>query len=171
VDVAIPPKYWWQLVSNGGIGKVLWRDNLTGLIWSDVVSMAGWCHASGSNNKLNSPLAEADTFSYCNSEANQSQTAPVSLCAELPELVTPPESSSAKGGLAATWWLPGIEDLRTVYAHGAKSVLPEFSSGEWWSSSIYTSDRGTAGRLSGVDGSVINPYRYGVNKVRCVGVQ
>jgi hypothetical protein len=50
----------------------VWRDNRTGLLWSDALDESGtttfnWCHASGANNSssVNSAYRSADPNGYC----------------------------------------------------------------------------------------------------------
>jgi hypothetical protein len=167
--------YWWQLVSRRPNG-ILWRDNLTGLIWSDVISTnENWCRSSGSNYKESSPWREIDT--YCSNASYQGITNPVSFCAEdSVNLSGSVLSHVAKGGLGNlygattpfTWWLPELEDFRTAFAHGAKFVLPRFSERSWWTASIDSRERRFAW-VFGNNGEVVIGDRCGDSGVRCVG--
>lgn len=190
----------WSLVVRGGLPRVedaenanakavsnaveVWRDNLTGLIWSDAIGGAegkfNWCHASGSNNKKGSSYAEDDPFDFCDSEKFQNQTAPISLCVEEKELLNGTlESDPAKGGLgllkgattSVTWWMPTLDDYRLAFSHGAKYVLPHLTERAEWSASVFSWQRLGAWLFSGADGFVglgeTRNLRYGV---RCVGV-
>jgi len=126
-------------------GREVWRDNLTGLIWSDIVSWgATWCEASGSNNKLGSPYGEVDPVGLC-SGLSQNQKDPISVCTEdetylngiapLPYKI----DYASKGGLGKlrgattplTWWLPYPGDFDVAYEHGSAKILPNLSNSLW----------------------------------------
>jgi hypothetical protein len=178
-EASSPPKYWWTLVTRTATGETVWRDNITGLIWSDVISTgANWCHASGSNNKSGSPLAELDSVGgVCDNVNHQSQDAPISLCAEdATNLNGTLASHPAKGGLGklsgattvVTWWLPSIEDFRKAHEHGAAKVLPEWNL-RFWSASVFSYDRFGAWQFYGSSGNVYVFNRDNYYGVRCVG--
>jgi hypothetical protein len=180
LDPTCNQKYWWQLVTKTSDFKVIWRDNLTGLIWSDVVSTdENWCRASGSNNKQASPNAESDPDATCDKAPNQDNYAPVSLCAEdLVHLNGSTISPYAKGGLGKlqgattpfTWWLPEIEELRTAYSHGSDWILPNASLTQrawYWSATI--DDLGMAWIFDGFPGIAFSSGRRNTYSVRCVG--
>ena len=71
--------------------REVWRDDRTGLIWSDRLGdlsgtadqgIFNWCWASGNSNRGGSPYQEDDDDNLCNNAANQDQGNPRSLCAE-----------------------------------------------------------------------------------------
>lgn len=162
----------------------VWRDNLTGLIWSDAIGGAdgknNWCHASGSNNKKGSPHAEDDPFDLCDNEKYQSQSAPISLCVEDKENLNGTlKSDPAKGGLGlldgattpVKWWLPDLEEFKTAFSHGAKYVLPHIAERWEWSASVFSWQRVGAWVFSGTGGFVSpTDSRHFLGGVRCVGM-
>lgn len=172
-------RYWWSLVTKTATGEAVWRDNLTGLIWSDMIAeSANWCQAIGSNNKAGSPLSEDDLNGPCGNNVYQSQTAPESLCVEdATNLNGTTISHAGKGGLGTlsgattslTWWLPSLDDLSTAYSHGAERVLPLFRLHWWWSASVHSNFRGSAWFFIGNNGKPFYVSRANPYSVRCVG--
>jgi hypothetical protein len=165
----------------------LWRDDRTGLVWSDHLGDANWCKAAGASNRVGSPYAEDDPSNICDSATNQSQTAPVSLCYEDSTWLSTPtgltdgstfEYDNAKVGLRASttpsvdWRLPTIEDWRLANINGVRHVLPNMGRG-FWSASVDSSYRDSAWLFHGGYGSIYHSY-YVIRdssfySVRCVG--
>ncbi len=179
-DASMPKKYEWSLVTKTST-KTLWRDNLTGLIWSDQIGgtsfYANWCRASGSNNKIGSPFLENDSM-YCGNSTNQSATAPISLCAEDPTnlngTLTSDESKGHLGKLSSAttpeviWRLPSAQDWKLAWTHGAKKVLPNMAA-SYWTSSINSSNRNTAWGFDSNSGGFSSGTRDIARSIRCVG--
>lgn len=158
----------WSLVTLRGSSSV-WRDERTGLIWSDIVAEASHCAAAGNVQNLGFDCS-------ANTE---------SLCAEIDGLSTPDKVGSrpavysdAKGGLGLAsstpvlWRLPSREDFLQAYANGAARVLPGFVTSNQWTASVYSRDR-TEGWIffntrSG-NGGFYGAQRSRVIDVRCVG--
>lgn len=158
IDSSETPLFSWSLLTRTRKGSEVWRDNLTGNIWSDVINWDvapeegapaesptwfNWCEASGSSNKLNSPYAEVDPNGICNNSEYQNQESPISACAYDPEFLGGiAEAQDAKGGFGLkqasntplVWALPSAEKLWTAWRHGAKWVLPRSFTGLWTSS-------------------------------------
>ncbi len=178
-DGSNPQKYNWSLVAKQA-GVAVWKDNLSGLIWSDRIGgtsfIANWCHAGGTNTKPNSALYESD--STCSDPSKQSQTAPVSLCAEDPlNLNGTLNSDIAKGGLGklsgattpVVWKLPSIDEFKTAFEHGAGVVLPNMAA-NYWTSTVDSSNYFNAYALLGDNGSVTLDARSNLKPVRCVAI-
>ncbi len=99
--------------------REVWRDDRTGLLWSDQLGdlsatanqgRFNWCKAAGSSNRAGSPYAEDDPINYCDNAIYQSQATPTSLCVEdATYLLTPTgitdsstyEFDNPKGGMRA----------------------------------------------------------------------
>jgi len=141
--------------------KEVWRDDRTGLIWSDKLPIDNWCRASGN-------AEAADPSNLCNNITYQPNypTAAESWCAEdgpttMMEATGSGEtwaSSSyhdAKGGLGKTtaisvrWRLPTKYDYGAAENNGIRFVLPGMSDNNSavfmeWTSTIKASDRSSA---------------------------
>lgn len=112
-----------------GTCNEIWRDDRTGLLWSDRLSNTEkWCKASGSN-----------TGTICADLANQPST-PDSLCAEggNPIRVVDAVYDAAKGNLLAAsgtikvrWWLPTRADWMQAEENGIRFVLPNIADNYW----------------------------------------
>lgn len=168
----------WKLVTNNGTHEV-WRDEMTGLVWSDYLVTDNWCRAAG--NSGGGPAGEDDPSDFCDSPVYQDQTTPVSYCTEGLGYDTPPAYDSMKGGMRLTgsatspsvrWRLPTAWDHQLAELHGIRYVLPN-SGLNYWSSSGYSLVRSLALYTSGtVPGAVGGGYNRDSNvdiSVRCVG--
>ncbi len=179
-DASMPKKYEWALVTKTST-IAIWRDNLTGLIWSDQIGgpafSSNWCHASGSNNKSGSPFQENDAV-YCGNPTYQSQTSPISLCAEdsmnLNGTVTSDDAKGHLGKLSpattpeVTWRLPSVEDWKSAWIHGAGKVLPNLNA-LYWTSTVNLTNTAGAWDFFGSSGGFNSTSRNLTRAVRCVG--
>jgi hypothetical protein len=180
--------------------REVWRDDRTGLIWSDRLGDlsttvdAGefnWCKATGSSNRPSSPYAEDDPNDYCDNVTNQSQTDPLSLCAEDSSWLSTPtgitdaatyEFDIAKAGMRAQadhddqgagqsptlhWRVPSKYDWQLADDNGVRHVLPNMPS-YFWSSSASSNNRNNAWRFYGSDGYVNYFNRSSTFAVRCI---
>lgn len=171
----------WKLVTRKN-GSETWRDERTGLLWSDNMPSGSynWCRASGSSG--GGPLAEDDPSDYCDNAGYQDQTTPYSVCAEVAGFQSPDGEdyaagtsyADAKGGmglLSATsvrWRLPTKTDYMQADIDGIRFVLPNMNNA-FWSASVYSSTRDYAWVFSGYDGVMYYEFRISLNGVRCVG--
>ncbi|MEN9810759.1 MAG: hypothetical protein RLZZ488_2326 [Pseudomonadota bacterium] len=118
----------------------IWRDDRTGLLWSDRVSDeatdVNWCKASGANSGTT-----------CADVANQPDP-PESLCAEggTPARTIGASFNGAKGGFRLStgtinvrWWLPTRADWMQAEENGIRFVLPNIA-GDYWTSTTDSSD-------------------------------
>ncbi len=143
----------WVLVTRSGTGLETWRDNRTGMIWSDVLSAgSNWCKASGNTQQPTSP-ATTD----CNALA-----ASDSLCAG---------NISMDGiGPHIVWRLPTRNDYLQADLDGARFVLP--NRGLAWTatinSNIITRNEAWAYRLT--NGTLEVSELTSLRQVRCIGV-
>jgi len=127
----------WNLVTRTASGKEVWRDEGTGLLWSDRQSSTHWCAASG-----------VIVSGVCGG------TSTVSHCAEIPSDTTN-VNVDEKGQMSATasgtspavvWRLPTRGDFLIAETHGVREVLPGFSADDaavaLWSATAVRNDGG-----------------------------
>lgn len=159
----------------------VWRDDRTGLIWSDRITNGttttfNWCHVTGVSQ--GGPLGQDDIGGgFCNSGASQNQTTPVSLCYEYEGLDTPNFTFAAKGNLRASsipavhWRVPTIHDWEQAELDGVRFVLPNMLDVDFfWSASIYSSSSRTNGwRFNSMYGYALMNNRANFFSARCVG--
>ncbi len=163
----------WSLVTLIGT-KEVWRDEGTGLIWSDNLGTAGHCPASG-NNSNNGFDCSANTTSYC---------AEVGLGDGVSVALNGGDYHDEKGGMGlesesgkVLWRLPTREDFLRAYANGAYHVLPNaaISGVYYWTSTIYSAAPARAWYIA-LDGpgAIVLAHSSGgrgtsTYRVRCVG--
>lgn len=185
----------WKLVTRTGdilaydLGREVWQDQRTGLLWSSRVSSGlNWCKASGSNNITGNPVAQVDPSGYCNNATYQTTgTGPtnkaVSACFEDGEnyftSVDPNIDNAGKAGLglgstpSVAWRMPTAHDYFLANANGLKFILPEFVSASdevEWSATVSSSSRMYAYLFYSNDGRLSAMYARSASKaIRCVG--
>lgn len=168
--------------------KEVWRDDRTGLMWSDHLASDNWCKASGNTET-------ADPSNFCNDITyqpayNAGTPAAESWCAETgPSIMNEVTGNgevwaagtyhAAKGGLgknssiSVRWRLPTKFDFGSAESNGLRFVVPGMaaaSSGTLeWSATIKASDRNKAFTFHGLDGSIDSGTRTSNYAVRCVG--
>mgnify|MGYP000199126965 CR=1 FL=1 len=171
----------WSLVVRRDLGAEVWRDDLTGLLWSSRVGKENWCVASG-NAQANDPN------SICNQSAQQPHYPDAqSFCAETNSVSSPLTNENwpsgfyhaAKGGLgknsspSVRWRLPTKNDYLLAEAHGIRFVLPDMmaaTSSTEWTATPYSFFKTYAWEFTNVSGS-FNPSFLRSSKlhIRCVG--
>jgi hypothetical protein len=152
----------------------VWRDDRTGLLWSDRVSDEttdiNWCKASGANSGT-----------ICANTANQ-PASPESLCAEggTPARTIDAAFNGAKGGFRLStgsinvrWWLPTRADWMQAEENGIRFVLPNIA-GDFWTSTTDSSDPNNKAWIyknsSNAGGGFETSSMTGVNiSTRCIG--
>jgi|GEM_PF-1281823 len=165
----------WKLVTRLN-SKEVWRDERSGLVWSDTDgSSYNWCYAAGN-------AQSDDPSGYCNNASYQDQTTPYSVCAE------PSGSQGAlsgddyvggtysdmKGGMgklstdAVRWRLPVRNDYLQAEIDGIRYVLPNMYQA-FWSATVFSNSRDVAWYFDGYVGYISYGYRYSNYGVRCVG--
>ena len=162
----------WTLVSKTSSDNFVWKDENTGLLWSDVISPAGsvyWCVASGNS--------AAST--YCQPGAAQQPASPESLCYEDAALTTPASADDAKGGLnkddhGVIWRLPTKGDLLQAELDGLRWIYLDFTvnSTTLWASTILGNDVGTSWTMNSrgeFSAPIGNISANATNSVMCVG--
>lgn len=164
----------WKLVTrldSPGVYEV-WRDERTGLLWSDRVGdstssidpdsndfTANWCQASGN--------AQLDNLNnYCTNGTYQNQTTPESWCGNADT------GAAMKGNIGSAeniiWRLPTIYDWKQADVNGIRFVLPNMN--YWfWSASVVSYNRSSARQFYGDSGDVDNSNRDSGYAVRCIG--
>lgn len=169
----------WKLVTYNGTHEV-WRDERTGLLWSDRLGQTNWCRATGSSG--GGPYGQVDPYNFCDNVLYQPiQATPESWCTEDAGFNTPGAYDSMKGGmrLAATpsspsisWRLPTLYDYQMANIDGIRFVLPNMTAGAaWaWTSTIVSPFRDDAWYFFG-DLGYFNSFQRmnGAGSVRCLG--
>lgn len=184
----------WRLVTVKAISdgdcasgcSEVWRDERTGLLWSDeivdnsadAVDTYNWCRASGNSNAAHAPSQENDAT--CANATNQNQTTPTSLCAEddiAPSVFATLDVrqllSLGELRLGTTpkvrWWLPSRADYLRAERHGLRFVLPNIGN-EFWTATVSSAASGNAWTFDGgAGGKLSTAARTANKKVRCVG--
>lgn len=179
----------WNLVTRTGdrtnnMGREVWRDQRTGLLWSSLVSInLNWCKASGSNNISGNPAAEDDLSNYCDNALYQNLGGlAVSACFEDESIhFTDIDANIDNGGKAGlsissvptvSWRLPTLFDQQQANIDGIRFVLPEYGpngTGWEWSSTTQSGSWNRAWRFFSAMGSFNFADRNINSSVRCVG--
>ncbi|MFP5492359.1 MAG: hypothetical protein ACLGG0_12715 [Bacteriovoracia bacterium] len=181
----------WVLVSRvgdkaGELGREVWRDERTKLLWSSLVSSAGlnWCMASG-NRQADDPS------NFCNDVTYQAQLPDdaISACAEGAGLtnIHAQIDNRAKAGLSLTstpsvaWRLPTANDYKLADMNGIRFVLPDTGvhdvfknqlaakNFDWVATGVSYSNANYAYRYSTSMGWTDINSRTASQSVRCVG--
>lgn len=164
----------WSLVTKLN-GKEVWRDERTGMLWSDDLGDFNWCQASG--NTENTEYGDCSA----GAESGLQPAVPVSVCSEGAGLNSDGYDDQ-KGNMrkavsanapSVTWRLPSRMDYFQGYSNGMGYVLPSFE-GNFWTATVVAIYRGWAFRFwaytAGTAGlSLSNNPRDLLSKVRCVG--
>jgi len=129
----------WSLVSRqdmSGTKYEIWRDNKTGLVWSDDMGWGDHCAAAGDNAsngwcESNYPITE----SVC-AETGFAQSFSGNIRG-----LSGGVYDARKGGMGLTsttnpvlWRLPTLKDYMEAYANGMAFVLPNLNKGFWTAS-------------------------------------
>jgi hypothetical protein len=127
----------WTLVVRTADGKNLWRDDTSGLLWSDDLGVTNnWCKAAGNS----------ESSSACASGGSLQAATPESFCSELTGFDTPPELANAKGNLSGSegiqWRLPTKSEWLQAELNGVRWVIDaidplSYSTRTYWSSTIF----------------------------------
>lgn len=142
----------WKLVSLSNNQEV-WLDNMTGLVWSDVIITTNWCQATG-----NDELPQGNTTVNCSDLMEQKR-----ICQDL-----------NLEGLAGRiiWRLPTRNDFLLADLNGARFVLkPETPSSGLWTATLKaaSADRSEAWIYNSEDGTLSAGNLSTTHSVRCVG--
>lgn len=177
----------WKLVTRTAGAKEVWRDERTGLVWSDVVANSTWCRATGNRQtdaqdgngqgicdpaeSGNLGGQDASPTSYCSEAAGLSPASGV-------ENWTTGVYDGAKGGMGAVstgtspsvrWRAPTLKDALQAEIDGLSFVLPN-AWGAFWTATINSNTHNFAWVNFGygyVDvGNLLSYPGFGV---RCVG--
>ena len=129
----------WKLVmrtgnKSNGMGKEVWIDTATGMLWSSLVSKGiNWCQASGAHMVDGVSYKSTGDATICGNSAYQSTSAPIySACMELSSGSTAaPSDSGGRLSLSKTsspkvdWRIPTLYDYEIAEYHGIRLVLPD----------------------------------------------
>ncbi len=171
----------WKLVSAFS-GQEVWRDERTGLLWSDMVSSnLNWCQAVGSKQA-------GPTAAFCSNSGVQVQTTPQSACTEgtnmtpvvslqpaVAESWTTLGYSLAKGAMGATsipavyWRAPSRQDWQQADIDGARLALPSMGAYFFWTATVVGTSRDYAYQFDSLSGNLVTSLRTNGFPVRCVG--
>lgn len=148
----------WKLVSLNGIGKEIWLDGRTGMVWSylrinsEEKNTFNWCKASG-NDENQTTTATVD----CNELAEGE-----SLCAreELSEV-----------GAQVKWRLPTRNDYLQGDLNGLRFVLAKESEQGLWTATLRASAEGRtqAWVFRTSEGTLTGAALSSEHHVRCIG--
>jgi len=164
--------------------KEVWRDDRTGLLWSDRLNaIDNWCRASGN-------AQASDPSNFCNNTTYQPNY-PISQswCAEIgPTSIIEAAASSetwssgtyraAKGAMGRTtsvsirWRLPSRYDYEAADLNGIRFVVPGMSDigGSYeWTSTLNGGDSSYAWGFQGSTGALLPGLRNTSLLIRCVG--
>jgi len=188
----------WNLVSRSGavgggglagLGEEVWKDSITGLLWSSLVSSGlNWCKSVGNSNSQNADvvlfaLNEPDPNSICDQVANQNQIVGVpviSACTEYTGLTTTDSAISNLGksnlnkalSPSVRWRSPTMYDYMVANQNGLRFVMPDMQStsqGDEWTATVYSADRALAWTFNGATGQRKIQNRSFLNSTRCIG--
>jgi|GEM_PF-1107404 len=169
----------WSLVTRMS-GHEVWRDEKTGLIWSDKLSATGdHCEATGDDAGV-ANCNGTFTKSFCaetgfsNNYTAVDEIEVVDATGFIPD-ITAYGSRKGEMGLNSDhpvlWRLPTLQDFTTAYGNGMAYVLPNL--GSFWTASVDPSVTDYAMYfVVGSGGYVESNYAYRYNtsyEVRCVG--
>jgi hypothetical protein len=161
--------------------REIWRDDSTGLIWSDRIgaeagSQTNWCQAVGhgmSTTPAGNPFSEDDPDNICDQPENQPDGLPTSWCVESSGwLSVSAIAAGGKNGLAAdqvSWRAPTLADWRRAELNGLRSVLPNLQH-NFWTSTVRGAATVQAWQFDGRTGSAVPSSRASAfGYVRCIG--
>ena len=159
----------WKLVTRTSGTKEVWRDERTGLVWSDIVGNDNWCKASG-NGLPNDERCNGNTSSYC---AEGGSLTP----AIVGENWTTGVYNETKGGMGAVatgsspsviWRLATRNDWLQAEINGVRFVLPNMLV-SLWCASVYSTNRDVACLFNSYNGSTGGVSRFVSMEFRCLG--
>ncbi len=146
----------WKLFTRNSLGREIWMDEKTGLVWSDILTtnsganiLANWCQASG--NKESALIANGVD---CNDLGN------VSRCESATVIGIAPSDVS--------WRLPTRGDYLQADLNGARFVLPRTNQ-QVWMATVSSQNREQALMINVQNGVISTIDRDQQQLVRCVG--
>ena len=168
----------WSLISKinlSGTYYEVWRDNKTGLIWSDNLGSGDHCEATGDIDGIANCNG---TFvrSFCAETGFAIDATGISIESATGTLPTITAYDAKKGemGMSSTnpvlWRLPTLQDYTIAYGNGMAYVLPRL--GNFWTSSVNPTDAGDAMHFYVDSSGLVDSYDVNRNTdrdVRCVG--
>lgn len=146
----------WKLFTRNSLGREIWMDEKTGLVWSDILTtnsganlLANWCQASG--NKESALIANGVD---CNDLGT------VSRCESATVMGIAPSDVS--------WRLPTRGDYLQADINGARFVLPRTNQ-QVWMATVSSQNREQALMINLQNGVISTIDRDQQQLVRCVG--
>jgi hypothetical protein len=175
----------WSLVSRqedledlSGTKYEVWRDDKSGLVWSDYLGTGNHCEATGDDGGIGNCIgAPSFSRSFCAEtgfSGNVSGIGIVSATGVFPA-ITNYDVKKAGMGLFSTksilWRLPTLQDYSTAIGNGLPYVLPNVD--QWfWSASVRSYGNGSAYKVyvdSMGEVGISNDSRNSTVGIRCVG--
>ncbi len=146
----------WKLFTRSSIGREIWLDEKTGLVWSDILStnngtniLANWCQASG-----NKESALIENGIDCNDLGT------VSRCESATVIGISPSDVS--------WRLPTRGDYLQADVNGSRFVLPRTNQ-QVWTATVSSQNREQALSVNVQTGVISKVDRDQQQLVRCIG--
>ncbi len=149
----------WRLVRRSTSGNEIWLDELSGMVWSDLittdagVNVFNWCRASGNT--------ESDTAT---------ETVDCSSFAAMEKVCVGMVSDGI--GTDIKWRLPTRNDILQSDLNGSRFVLKKESDVGLWTATIssQSTGRSEAWVYKSKDGTLVPGNLLSERQVRCIGV-
>lgn len=149
----------WKLVRRSAVGNEIWFDELSGMVWSDLITTeAGvnrfnWCRASG-NIENETPTETIDCSAFAALEK---------ICVGM---------VSDGIGDAIKWRLPTRNDMLQADLNGSRFVLKKESNLGLWTATIRASGAGRteAWVYFSEEGTLAPGNLLSERQVRCIGI-
>jgi len=168
----------WSLVSRqdlAGTKYEVWRDDKTGLIWSDNLGTGDHCEATGDDAGV-ANCNGTFTKSFCAESGFSGDVTGITIESATGTYPTITAYYAKKGGMGMNsanpvlWRLPTLKDYTTAYGNGMAFVLPRL--GGFWTASVRPGNPYYA-MFFYVDSSGVvysdGGSRFNSDGVRCVG--
>jgi hypothetical protein len=119
----------WKLVTKSSLGKEVWQDQRTGLLWSSLTAVGiNWCQAGG-NNDSTDVTCTGNTVSTCAESLYPISGTPTSYYPG--DNYSTGVYDDAKGGMGLAsqpsihWRLPNLRDFDQAIVDGIAFIMPD----------------------------------------------